>query len=178
MNRFLRLGVIALGLAALPAFSQTNPATIPTSITIIAPITFTVGATLNFGTVTPTSVAGTDNDIHVSAPLAARTISGSGNGQLSAAAPIAAVGTSSMVSGLFSLTVTASGLTTAGAGLILKDVTMSHDGGVEASISPTGVTFTPIASPTALSFGGTMNVATAAVPGTFAGSFVVTGTYN
>lgn len=178
MNRFLKLGVIALGLAAVPAFSQTNPAVIPTSITIITPITFTVGATLNFGTVAPTSVAATSNNILVNALTAARTISGAGNGQLSAAVPVAAVGTSSMVSGLFPLTVTATLLTTAGAGLTLSNVTMSYGGGAEASISGAGVTLTPASSPTALKFGGTMAVATAAVPGTFAGSFTVTGTYN
>ena len=178
MNRFLKLGVIALGLAALPAFSQTNPATLATSITIITPITFTVGATLNFGTVAPTSVAATSNNILIDALSGGRTIALAGNGQLSAAAPVAAVGTSNMVSGLFPLTVTATLLTTAGAGLTLSNVTMSYGGGAEASISAGGVSLTPIAASTALRFGGTMNVATAAVPGTYAGSFVVTGTYN
>jgi len=180
MNRFLKLSVIALGLAALPAFSQTNPATIATSIRIINPILFTPTATLNFGTVAPSS-NGTANTFTITAPTSARAMSLAGNGSVVADGGNApAVGAATMTSeGAYALNLAVSALTPGAAFLTLSNLTVSINGAAQVTFPV--ASFTPGAgSPvsTALTFGGDMTVNSGATPGTYPGSFVLTGTYN
>jgi len=180
MNRFLRLGVIALGMATVPAFSQTNPATITTSIKIINPILFTPATTLNFGTVAASS-NGTANTITMNAVASARSIAGGGNGSLIAdGANNPTSGSATITSeGGFALNLTVSALTSGAAFLTLHNLTVSFNGAAQVAFPV--ATFTPGAGTpvsTALTFGGQMDVASGATPGTHPGSFVLTGTYN
>ncbi len=180
MNRFLKLSVIALGLAALPAFSQTNPATIATSIKIINPILFTPTATLNFGTVAPSS-NGSSNTFTITAPTSARAMAGAGNGTaVTDGGNTPTVGAATMTSeGGYPLNLAVSALSSGALFLSLANLTVSINGAAQVSFPV--ATFTPGAgSPvsTTLQFGGDMTVNSGATAGTYPGSFVLTGTYN
>jgi len=167
IKRFTLTTVAALAVASSLSAAQNSASTSANATAkIIAPITLTKTADLNFGDVVPSGVAGT---VTVT-PAAVRTSAGGaslGNGAAVTAAAFTVGGQGSATYAI-TLPAVASTLTT-GANTMTVDTFTSN---------PSGTGLLSAGGSQALTVGANLNVGVAQATGTYVGTFTVTVAYN